>query len=240
MIDTHCHLLPAVDDGPRTQAESIGLARRLHEEGVDVAVCTPHFSRRYAAPVHECESAFVQLRAALSDLGVPLHLVLAAEVSPTMMLQAPMEEILRRSIGGRYVLAELQPQTPEGFVAEVLARLEGTGLIPVLAHPERCPAVRRSPDVLAAARARGARVQLVAPSLAGIWGTEARVAAWRLVDEGIADMVASDAHRPRDAVNLGTIARLLEERHGVERRRALFEEVPAELVSGSAPTEATG
>ena len=47
MIDTHCHLLPAIDDGPPSTRESLELARQLVDTGVRMVVCTPHFSRRF-------------------------------------------------------------------------------------------------------------------------------------------------------------------------------------------------
>lgn len=40
MIDTHCHLLPGLDDGPREREESLLLAERLESVGVRRVVCT--------------------------------------------------------------------------------------------------------------------------------------------------------------------------------------------------------
>ena len=34
MIDTHCHLLPALDDGPPGRAETLALASALQRAGV--------------------------------------------------------------------------------------------------------------------------------------------------------------------------------------------------------------
>jgi protein-tyrosine phosphatase len=236
LIDTHCHLLPAVDDGARTEIDSIRIARRMHEEGVVTVVCTPHFSTRYASSLELCKTRVAHLRETLAELEIPLELHLAAEISPTIALDAPLDEILRRRLGGRYLLVEVGRHTPASFVDDVLVRLDGVDIVPVLAHPERSHAFRRSSEVLRAARARGALVQVVAPSLAGAWGSEARMAAWRLVGDGIADLVASDAHTARDVGTLAATARLIAERHGEERRRELFERVPACLISGSTPT----
>ena len=41
MIDTHCHLLPGLDDGPATITEAIQLARMMLADGVSGALCTP-------------------------------------------------------------------------------------------------------------------------------------------------------------------------------------------------------
>ena len=51
MIDTHCHLLPGLDDGPATLPGSLDLARALVADGVEHVVCTPHFSRRHLTDV---------------------------------------------------------------------------------------------------------------------------------------------------------------------------------------------
>jgi protein-tyrosine phosphatase len=238
LIDTHCHLLPALDDGPRAEIDSIRMARRLHEEGVVAAVCTPHFSVRYPTSIEQCHRRVTRLREALADLGIPLELYLAAEISPTMMFDAPMHEIRDRSFGGRYLLVELERHTPKSFLDAAVERLDGSNLVPVFAHPERCHAVRRSTDVLETVRANGALVQVVAPSLAGGWGSDARIAAWRLIEDGLADLVASDAHTPRDVGSLAGTARLIADRYGEPRRRELFEHVPATLISGSSPTSA--
>jgi protein-tyrosine phosphatase len=34
MIDTHCHLLPGLDDGPRTVREALQLAQMMVADGI--------------------------------------------------------------------------------------------------------------------------------------------------------------------------------------------------------------
>ena len=41
MIDLHCHLLPGIDDGARTMAEALDMARTAVDDGIDYAVMTP-------------------------------------------------------------------------------------------------------------------------------------------------------------------------------------------------------
>jgi tyrosine-protein phosphatase YwqE len=40
--DLHCHLLPGVDDGPRTMAESLEYAAGAVAAGTTTIVATPH------------------------------------------------------------------------------------------------------------------------------------------------------------------------------------------------------
>ncbi len=53
MIDTHLHILPGIDDGPETLQESLVLAEVLVQEGIRVAVATPHYNDEF---VHSSES----------------------------------------------------------------------------------------------------------------------------------------------------------------------------------------
>ncbi len=42
MIDLHCHYLPGVDDGPADLPAALALARAAAENGILIAVLTPH------------------------------------------------------------------------------------------------------------------------------------------------------------------------------------------------------
>jgi protein-tyrosine phosphatase len=42
MIDLHCHILPAVDDGPETMAESMAMCRISFRDGIRTVLATPH------------------------------------------------------------------------------------------------------------------------------------------------------------------------------------------------------
>lgn len=41
MIDLHCHILPGVDDGPKTIDESLKMALKAREQGITHLMCTP-------------------------------------------------------------------------------------------------------------------------------------------------------------------------------------------------------
>ncbi len=47
MIDLHCHVLPGIDDGPKTIEGSLELARMAGAAGIRTIVATPHVSLRY-------------------------------------------------------------------------------------------------------------------------------------------------------------------------------------------------
>jgi protein-tyrosine phosphatase len=233
VIDTHCHLLPFLDDGPRSEEEALLLARQLSAAGVVSVVCTTHFSRQFVTAWSDVVASADRLQERLADDGVPLMLVPAAEVSGTFAMTQPLDELARRAVGTRYVIVEVGSDAPSSFFDTIVERLAQDGLRPVFAHPERSRAVQRSETTLQAARDAGALVQVVAPSLLGRWGNDTAAAAWRLVEHGTADLVGSDAHGVlRRRFHLPKVARLLERvigRAAVDELTALR---PRQLLAG--------
>jgi protein-tyrosine phosphatase len=235
VIDTHCHLLPKLDDGPANPRASLALAAGLSRSGVTLVLCTPHFSSRYPTDQLEALEAEASLMRLLEAEGVELELALAAEISPERAVTADDDDLLARSIAERFLLVELLSDTPAVSVAAICERVETLGLAPILAHPERCRVLRRSFTPLDEARRGGALVQVVATSLLGRWGGDVAAAAWRLVDTGRADLVGSDAHHRGHATVLHDAAGLIESRLGESVRHELVERRPKLVVSGVHP-----
>ncbi|HEU0304878.1 MAG TPA: CpsB/CapC family capsule biosynthesis tyrosine phosphatase [Gaiellaceae bacterium] len=235
MIDTHCHLLPKLDDGPANDDAAVGLAVRLVETGVSIVLCTPHYSSMFPTDRGDALSRESALVRTLEAAGVGLELALAAEVSPERAVAAPDEELLGRCIAGSYLLVELLPDTPMVTLATICERLSTLDLLPIFAHPERCRALARSLDALDDARRQGALVQVVARSLLGRWGADIQTLAWRLVDTGRADLLASDAHHRRHGGALLQAATLVGDRLGDGVRNELTVRRPGLVLSGVHP-----
>jgi protein-tyrosine phosphatase len=233
VIDTHCHLLPALDDGPPTLADAIALARRLVADGVSFTLCTPHYSRLFPTRHADATKRFAELREALAEVAVPLDTALAAEVEPHFAVSGPLEELRRRSIGGRYLLVEVLADSAAGVFTLVTERLLDAGLVPIFGHPERSRAVQRHPTLLEAARRDGALVQVVAPSLLGRWGRVVASAAWRLIGAGWVDLLASDAHGARRrGVHLAEASELVAARIGAKAVGDMTQRTPSLVVRG--------
>jgi protein-tyrosine phosphatase len=233
MIDTHCHLLPGLDDGPRRLQESVALARQLVQCGVRHVICTPHFTRRYPTDHRTAARRLDELRTVLDEAGVPLKLDLAAEIGSAAAVEASQSELVQRRLGGRHLLVELERDTPAGVVDPILARLAELECTPVLAHPERCRHLRHRTSLIDAARCHGALIQVVAPSLVGRWGEDVGRAAWRLLDSGRVDILASDSHRPRHNHDyLKAALALVAKRLGAEALRELTVLRPARILAG--------
>jgi protein-tyrosine phosphatase len=232
MVDTHCHLLPGLDDGPRTTEDAVELARELTRVGVRSVLCTPHYTRQWATSHDAALLRHEELRVALDEAGVELETNVAAEVGPAFSVTAPLPELARRRVG-RYVVIEVLADTPAPLIETVVDRLAEVDLRPVFAHPELARSLERRPEVLDEARARGALVQVLAPGIVGFWGPDVGANAWDLLDADRVDLVASDAHGPKRPPRfLAMAAERIERRFGAEARIELTERRPAEVIAG--------
>jgi protein-tyrosine phosphatase len=188
MIDVHTHLLPGVDDGSPSAEVTLPVLQRFAADGVEIVVCTPHLdaSRARFAPYDR----HVEILKALRVEAPPRpELLLGWEI----MLDAPGADLRDRrlSLGGSTaVLVEFPRMMIPPNAAEELFRLRMTGVVPVLAHPERywgCTAAQ-----VAQWRAVGAAIQM---DVAGLFGSGVQASfAGTLLDEGLVDLLASDTH----------------------------------------------
>lgn len=234
MIDTHCHLLPGVDDGARAVGDAITMARQFVESGVTAIVCTPHLSAQFQASTDQVTRELERVRLALADLGVDLELHLGTEFTTRRARDATPAELAERAIGGRYILFELVPPTSPAEAIAALEAVQAAGLEAIVAHPERAAAVQRDIEVVAELRSRGALVQVVGPSLLGRVPAAVRASAWSLLEGGLVDLVGSDAHRPLSAsIRLDLLADLIAQRSDRATAERLLVEAPAALLDQS-------
>jgi protein-tyrosine phosphatase len=192
LVDLHCHVLPAVDDGVRDEQEAVALAARAAAGGVAVIVATPHVRVGGAFDFRSIPDRVERLNAVLRRAAVAVEVRPGAEVDWEAAASLTDEELASLALGGRGRLLLVEtPARPEPAFADAVEELVGRGFRPVLAHPERS---RLDLDVAARLVARGALAQVTAVSLLGAGGERIRTRAHALLQRGIAHFVASDAH----------------------------------------------
>lgn len=208
--DVHCHVLPAIDDGSRTAAESLLMARGLADLGVRRLHATPHQFRMG----NDLDPAWVRDRvAALQEefraQGVELELHASAEHLFSERLLEALErgEPMLSWSGGENgaeecLLIELPIREPVVGVSALARRLAQRGVVPVMAHPERIQMVQRKPSLLETWRQAGWRYQLDLLSLVGGYGRHATWVSTELMRLGAYSFVGSDLHRPSQLQSL--------------------------------------
>lgn len=224
-IDLHCHLLPGIDDGVKTVEDGLTLARGLHALGFSTICATPHVRSGYW--VNTRESIAPALAAIVGGLGGEGPTVVhAAEnfFDDLVWEQFAKGELIGYG-AGKTALVEFPPQgTPLG-TRDRFFHMRLKGCRPVLAHPERYADAWSSSDKLEPLAQGGAVFLIDLPSLSGKFGRKPRKTAERLLDEGLAYALCSDAHRPADLEHV---------ERGIERARKIVgAEALAELLGGN-------
>jgi protein-tyrosine phosphatase len=195
VIDLHCHVLPGIDDGPRTIEGSLALARGAVQAGVHTLVATPHVSSRYHNDASTIAHLVDVVNARLIEEGVALEVLAGAEIAITSVVEIEPPQLSRLGLGGgRWLLMEPPFSAVASGLENILSSLQRRGHRIVLAHPERCPAFHRDPAMLRSIIGTGVLTSITAGSLVGRFGGEVRRFALGLVAEGLVHNVASDAH----------------------------------------------
>lgn len=235
MIDLHFHCLPGIDDGPPDWETAEALCRAASADGATTLVATPHVFREpwVNADRRARELLLAELNRRLA--GAP-RVVAGAEVWYTGELVSLVEEgpegPLSTLAASRYLLVEFPPGYVPPQAAAAFHELVVMGTVPVVAHPERNLVLAREPHRLAELVEAGAVAQVTAGSLLGDFGRGARAAAERMVREGLAHVVASDAHGlerrpPRMAAARERVRRLW----GAGAEEGLFDANPAAVLA---------
>jgi protein-tyrosine phosphatase len=195
VIDLHCHVLSGIDDGPETIEGSVALARAAAAAGIRTLVATPHVSAHYRNDADTIARLVSELNERLRAEHLELEVLPGAEIAITYLPElTPRQLPLLGLGGGTWLLVE----PPFTAVAPALENLVLTlcahGHNVVLAHPERCPALRRDRDVVASLVAQGVLMSITAGSLVGQFGGEVKRYALELARAGLIHNVTSDAH----------------------------------------------
>ena len=232
MIDIHSHLLPGVDDGSPSIEASVPVLERFARDGVTCLVLTPHLaaSRAAAAPYERNVELLQRLKAAAPSAP---ELRLGWEIlldEPNVDLREP-----RLRLGGgagyaqtesRAILVEFRRLHVPARAVDELYRIRSTGLIPVVAHPERYRGCTVA--TITQWRAAGAVMQLDTAGLVGRGHTADFARA--LLDAGLADLVASDNHG--DTRSLAAAREWLADVAGEEHAELLTTTNPRRLLDG--------
>lgn len=199
MLDLHCHLLPGIDDGATDLEMSLAMARMAVADGVSCIACTPHiYPGLYENDADGIRRAVHQLQDELDRRDIPLRLLVGADVHLEPDLAGSIADGRIPTVAGsRYLLLEPPHHVaPPRFEAS-LFELQVAGYVPVITHPERLSWLPDHYPLFERAARAGVWMQVTAGSLAGRFGRQPRYWAERMLDDGIAHILATDAHHPQ-------------------------------------------
>lgn len=199
MIDLHCHYLPGIDDGAANLAASLELARAAVASGITHTVCTPHIHFGYFNnDIDIISSTHTIFAAALARENIPLKTHYAAEIRITpeiIQLNANNRLPFLGYLNERPVLLVELPHShiPPG-TEQLLDWLNANGITPMIAHPERNRDILANYNKAGWLKGRKVLFQLTAGAIAGSFGEKIQDCAFAMLNDGFADIVATDAH----------------------------------------------
>ena len=234
LIDLHLHAVPGIDDGVKDVRQSLEMLEGLSKLGFSHLVTTPHrdFSR-WAYSESECETAYREVLAALEENNIDLELGLGAEYTYGEQFQDEVSSGEAKTLGAtNCLLLELPEKQMPDTVLTALFQTRLKGYEVILAHPERCRVFHGKPEKLAQLASGRALVQVSFRSLAGTFGRTIKKTAWALIEDEIADLVATDCHSPREIKKIVVpVLKALRERLPAYRFREIMTDFPARLLN---------
>lgn len=195
-IDIHTHILPGIDDGAADMQEACLLVRMAQQDGTKALFLTPHYRGDHENQSSErLREVFSQLREQVAREMPDMQLYLGTEIRfdstvPEKLLQGQLLSL----DGSDFVLLEFGTKTMKSQILMGVTEMIRYGFTPIIAHAERCEALRVNPALVDEVRRLGAYIQLNADSIMGGYGFSAKRFSHKLLKKRKVDFVASDAH----------------------------------------------
>ncbi len=206
VVDIHSHILPEVDDGPKSWAVSVAMCHAAAADGITHMVATPHANDRYHYNREYLTGLVAHLQELVGDalkigLGCDFHLsydnIQDALANPTRYV---IEDT-------RYLLVEFSNFSISEQTTEHFFKMGSRGMTPVITHPERNPILRESLQRVLEWADQGCVVQVTGSALTGFWGDRARRAAQWLLEHRAVHVLSTDAHDLEKRVPILSTAR---------------------------------
>jgi len=239
MIDIHSHILPGLDDGSPDLTESVAMVRLAAEAGTTDIVATPHSDLQFAFDPAVVEGKISELFGASGGV-VRIHYGCDFHVHYENVqdaLASPAKYAINHK---NYLLVELSELLSVKTADDIMGRLLGAGLVPIITHPERNGVLQHQVERLEQWVLDGCCLQVTAQSLLGSFGRKARASSQELLKRGLVHFVASDGHdcknRPPRLDDGFTWVR---DEHGAALAERLFTLNPAAVLEGKPLPEAS-
>jgi protein-tyrosine phosphatase len=231
VVDIHSHILPEVDDGPKSWDVSVAMCRAAAADGITHMVATPHANDRYHYDRVYLQSLVDHLQKLVGDalkigLGCDFHL---SYENLQDCYAHPDRYVIENT---RYLLVEFSNFSIPEHTTDSLFKLGDRGLTPIITHPERNPILRENLQRVVEWVEHGCVVQVTGSALTGFWGERSFRAAHWLLERQAVHILATDAHEMEKRVPILSTSRdAAAEICGDEIAEALVETNPRAIIS---------
>src|SRR3990172_12443313 len=169
MVDIHCHLLPALDDGASEESVALEMTKMAVADGVTHVVATPHSNYRFLFDPEVNRKKRDELQQVVGDsltilLGCDFHL------SYENLEDVRIHPIRYTVNGKQYLLVEFADIAIPPNMDQIFFDLLAHQLVPIITHPERNPLLSQNPELVRQWIETGCFVQVTAGSFLGRFG----------------------------------------------------------------------
>jgi protein-tyrosine phosphatase len=192
MIDLHCHILPALDDGALDLEDAVAMAAQAQADGITAICATPHVRADHDVRIADLPSRLERLQGAVRSAGIETAILPGGEVAADRVAELDRAELAAVSLGGggRWILLEPSPGPLDDRLEHAVEVLERHRLRAVIAHPER----HLGADLIARLQQLTERGALVQATAAFLVDQPTRMGMLTLADGGLIHVLGSDAH----------------------------------------------
>ncbi len=225
LVDTHCHILPEVDDGAKNMEETRQMLQEAYEDGIRYIIATPHHHpRRGRKSPKQLRRQLKLVREEAAQISGELRIYLGTEIyfGQDIPERLREEQILTMN-RTRYVLVEFSPGDPFEYICQGIQQIQMKGYEVILAHIERYQCMYKNIENAEHLKHMGVRIQVNADSITGESGWKAKRLVRRLIDERLVFCVGTDAHDPkRRPPRMKKAAEYVEKKCGEDYARRIF------------------
>ena len=170
MVDIHAHIIPFVDDGARTLADSINMIEHEIAIGVDTIIATPHhIFHRYEKSVEEIKKNYELLVEEVKKRNLNINILLGQEIyysSREDILSLLKEKKLLTLNNTNRILLEFSFAKEPEDLTEIIYNLSVNGYEVIVAHVERYEWMNI--DKVIELRSEGALIQVNSDAVIGV------------------------------------------------------------------------
>jgi len=163
------------------------------ENGTTDIVASPHANHEFKFDPEIIAAKVEQLRQAVNG-AIRIHTGCDFHLSYDNIQDSLLNPSKYAINHKKYVLVEFSDLLIPKTTDDVFYQMQAAGMIPIITHPERNMLLQQRLDKLAQWIESGCLVQVTAQSFLGGFGKHAKTFADRLLDRGLVQIVASDAH----------------------------------------------
>ncbi|RHW30386.1 tyrosine-protein phosphatase [Oceanobacillus profundus] len=199
MIDIHSHILPGVDDGAKTEEDSLDMARAAVAQGITTIIATPHHKNgKYDNDAQSIINHVAILNELFKKENIDLHVLAGQEtrINGDMVQDIEKGELLSLN-GSKYLFVEFPSGQVPRYASQMLFDIQVAGYTPIIVHPERNQELIEHPAKLYEFVKKGALTQVTAASLVGKFGKNIQKFSNQLIEFNLTHFIASDAHNTK-------------------------------------------